>query len=88
MCFGPSSFRLVTGLLAARGGLTMRDLVEHLYGDRADGGPEYAEGDIRVLVYRLRSANGYFAKVHCRATLPRLGLEIVMRADHYFIEAA
>lgn len=52
-------------LSASRGRyLSYRDLAQIMFGDREDGGPDNAEGHIRVLVNHLRrEIAGYFVKI-------------------------
>lgn len=72
----PLEFRILTALLSARGPLTWSELVEGIYGDRRDGGPDYAHGSINVMISRMRY--GYWSKKRWfhHPILPPLGVEI------------
>jgi DNA-binding response OmpR family regulator len=48
--------RIVDVMTAAPGTLfTLPDIIHVLYGDRADGGPDSADDNVRVLMHRLRN---------------------------------
>lgn len=53
---GGNAFRLIVECLAKRAGRVVIDdaLIDHLYGLRADGGPEDARAVIRVVLCKLR----------------------------------
>lgn len=83
----PLEFRILAPLLAAHGPLTWFDLVDSLYGDRYDGGPEYADDVVRTLIYHMRY--GYWASGGKRRRYPpilhTLGLEIASTSLGYRI---
>lgn len=58
--FSPIQFRVVTRIAMAAGLVTMAELIEVAYGDREDGGPEYAEQAIGCYIWR---AKGGLAKL-------------------------
>lgn len=83
----PLEFRILAPLLAAHGPLTWLELVDGLYGDRRDGGPDYADDVVRTLISHMRY--GYLASGVKRRRympiLPLLGLEIKATALGYRI---
>lgn len=50
----PATMRLACAFFARPGGITMFELVDVLYGERADGGPDDAGRAVRVLLHELR----------------------------------
>ena len=66
----PTETRLLARLMAAPGVVTVTELVEAVYGDRADGGPEDAKATIAVFEWHLcRKIAGFRADV----AIPRRG---------------
>jgi len=62
----PSERNIYTAIWK-RKALTIHQLVEALYGHRPDGGPEFADKSIHVIVSRLNKklkAKGYQQRVH------------------------
>lgn len=66
---GPYIFRLLSGLAAAPGGLTRDELIDHVWGDRADGGPNDAPKQLHLYVHRYRRPLEHLGLV----VLPRKG---------------
>lgn len=51
--FPPTPFRFLAAVISRRGGIvSWAELLESLYGDRDDGGPEYTRGLLSVLQAR------------------------------------
>jgi hypothetical protein len=69
--FGPVSFRIIAAMAAALVPLKMCDLVDAAYGDAFDGGAEWPENSVAVLLVRAR------------AKLARLGLTIILEQYNF-----
>ena len=83
---GPATFRLLTGLLARRasggGILTKKELIDHVYGDEEEGGPDAANMAVNTLIFHARQGQHRH-----RAVLRSLGLSIIAHGHRgYTIE--